>query len=99
VSEADEGAAGAAGPGAAGAAGAGPVTLVLHAHLSRYAGGQRRVELPHRPGAPLTAYLRTLGIPPHEYYAVVRNGAVTRDLDGVPAAGEVIELLPAMSGG
>ena len=81
------------------ATGPGTVTLVLHAHLSRYAGGQRQVEVPHRPGAPLGTYLCALGIPPHEYYAVVRAGAVTRDLDAVPAAGEVIELLPAMSGG
>ena len=92
-------AAGAPGQGAAGAASQGLVTLVLHAHLGRYAAGQRSVAVPHRPGAPLRAYIQALGIPPHEFYAVVRGGEVTKDLDAAPAAGEVIELLPAMSGG
>jgi molybdopterin converting factor small subunit len=89
----------ATGPGDAAPTGPASVTLVLHAHLSRHAAGQRSVAVPHRPGAPLRAYIQDLGIPPHEYYAVVRGGEVTKDLDAVPAAGEVIELLPAMSGG
>ena len=93
------GAPGATGQGAPAAASQGLVTLVLQAHLSRYAAGQRRVEVPHRPGAPLRAYIQEVGIPSHEFYAVVRGGEVTRDLDAAPAAGEVIELLPTMSGG
>ena len=80
-------------------AAAGEVTLVLHAHLARYAEGRSRVALPHRDGAGLSEYLRLLGIPPHEYFAVVRNGVVSTDLDAVLAAGEVVELLPAISGG
>ena len=75
------------------------VTFVLHAHLSRYAGGRERLELPHRAGAAVSDYLGQLGIPPHEYYAVVREGRVSTDLAASPAGGEVIELLPAMSGG
>lgn len=75
------------------------VTFVLHAHLARYAGGRGRVELPHREGATLAVYVDELGIPAHEYYAVVRGDETTRDLSAVPSAGEVVELLPAMSGG
>ena len=75
------------------------VTIVLHAHLARYAGGRGRVELPHQEGLAIAGYLRKLGIPEHEYYAVVRGGKTSKDLGAVLAAGEVIELLPAMSGG
>jgi sulfur carrier protein ThiS len=75
------------------------LTLVLHAHLVRHAGGRTRIELPYRAGATLAEYLASLGIPGHEYYAVVRAGALSKDLAAVPAAGEVVELLPAMSGG
>jgi hypothetical protein len=75
------------------------VTLVLHAQLARYAGGQRRVDLPHRADFAVADYLRLLGIPPHEYYAVVRDGKASTDLRVVLAEGEIIELLPAMSGG
>ena len=75
------------------------VTVVLNAHLSRYAEGRTRVELPHRSGATIADYVRDLGIPAHEYYAVVRRGAVTRDLNEEPTAGEVVELLPVISGG
>jgi molybdopterin converting factor small subunit len=79
--------------------GAAFVTVVLHAQLARYAGGQGRVELPHQAGLAIAGYLRLLGIPAHEYYAVVRDGRLSTDLDAVPAEGEVLELLPAMSGG
>jgi hypothetical protein len=75
------------------------VTLVLHAHLSRYTNGRERIELPHEPGASLADYVRVLGIPSHEFYAVVRAGVVSSNLGAVPAAGEVVELLPALSGG
>ena len=75
------------------------VTLVLHAHLARYRGGQRRVDLPYRAGATVADYARDLGIPPHDYYAMVRAGQPSKDLGVVPDEGEVIELLPAMSGG
>lgn len=75
------------------------VTVVLHAHLARYAGGRERIDLPHRAGAAVIDYVEALGIPPHEYYAVVREGAVSLDLRAVPAPGEVLELLPAVSGG
>jgi hypothetical protein len=75
------------------------LTFVLHAHLARYAAGRERVELPHRAGAAVSAYLEQLGIPRHEYYAVAREGRVSTDLAAAPADGEVIELLPAMSGG
>ena len=43
------------------------VTIVLHAQLTRYAGGQGRVELPHEAGLTIADYLRRLGIPEHEY--------------------------------
>ena len=75
------------------------ITFVLHAQLARYAGGRRRVELPYREGTSVSDYVRHLGIPPHEYYAVVRDGRMTTDLGAVLAEGEIIELLPAMSGG
>lgn len=75
------------------------VTLVLHANLSRYADGRERVELPFRAGASIAEYVQQLGVPAHEYYAVVRRGAVTRDLGEVPDSGEVVELLPVLSGG
>ncbi|MFH1807762.1 MAG: MoaD/ThiS family protein [Pseudomonadota bacterium] len=75
------------------------VTVVLHANLSRYADGRERVELPFRAGTSVAEYVQQLGIPAHEFYAVVRCGAVTRDLGEVPADGEVVELLPVISGG
>ena len=75
------------------------VTLVLHAHLCRYAHGLERIDLPHRSGAPIAEYVRIVGIPPHEFYAVVRAGVVSSNLDAVLEAGEVLELLPALSGG
>lgn len=75
------------------------VTLVLHANLSRYSGGRERVELPYRATASIADYVQQLGIPAHEYYAVVRRGAVTRDLGETPDSGEVVELLPVLSGG
>jgi molybdopterin converting factor small subunit len=75
------------------------LTFVLHAHLARYAGGRERVEVAHRAGAAVADYLEQLGIPRHEFYAVAREGRVWTDLDAAPADGEVIELLPAMSGG
>ena len=75
------------------------VTLVLHAHLARYAGGRERVELPYRPAATLRAYVESVAIPAHEYYAVIRRGVASRELDAVPDPGETVELLPAMSGG
>ncbi|MBN2359661.1 MAG: aldehyde ferredoxin oxidoreductase [Deltaproteobacteria bacterium] len=75
------------------------VTLVLHANLSRYAGDRERVELPFRPGATIADYVHDVGIPAHEYYAVVHRGEVTRDFNEVPATGAVVELLPLVSGG
>jgi hypothetical protein len=81
------------------AATSGALTLVLHAHLARYAGGRERVELRYRSGAPIAEYVRAVGIPAHEFYAVVRDGVVSANLDVVPAVGEVVELLPALSGG
>jgi len=75
------------------------VVLVLHAHLGRYAGGAARLALPYEPGLSIGEYARRAGIPPHEFYAVVRRGALSKDLDAVPTPGEVVELLPAMSGG
>jgi hypothetical protein len=75
------------------------VTVVLHANLSRYADGRERVELPFCAGACIADYVQQLGIPAHEFYAVVRRGAVTRDLREIPERGEVVELLPVLSGG
>ncbi len=78
---------------------AAPITLVLHAHLSRYAADRSRVELPHREGAGVADYARELGIPPHEYYAVIRGGSLSKDLASALSPGELVELLPAISGG
>ena len=75
------------------------VTVVLHAQLARYAGGRERVELRHHAGLTIADYVRLLRIPKHEYYAVIRDGRVTTDLSVEPVVGEVIELLPAVSGG
>ena len=75
------------------------VTLVLHAHLSRYADDRTHVELPHRAGATIADYVQSLAIPEHEFYAGVRRGVVTRDFRQVPEPGDVIELLPMLSGG
>ncbi len=77
----------------------GSVALVLHAHLARYAGGRERVELPFREGTAISEYVCQVGIPAHEFYAIVRGGVVSTDLGVVLAEGEVIELLPAVSGG
>jgi len=75
------------------------VTIVLHAHLARYRRRSRSRGAPASEGLAIAGYLRKLGIPEHEYYAVVRGGKTSKDLGAVLAAGEVIELLPAMSGG
>jgi sulfur carrier protein ThiS len=75
------------------------VTLVLHANLSRYQDGRERIALPFRTGATIADYVKELGVPAHEYYAVVYRGAVTKDLSEVPAMGAVVELLPMVSGG
>jgi hypothetical protein len=77
----------------------GTVTLLLPAHLARYAGGRERVELPYRPGAPLVEYVRAVGIPGHEFYAVVRQGIVSSNLSAAPSDGEVVQLLPVLCGG
>jgi hypothetical protein len=79
--------------------GAAVVVLVLHAHLCRYAGDRARLEVPYEAGATVGDYVRRAGIPAHEFYAVVRGGALSKDLGAEPAPGEVVELLPAMSGG
>ena len=75
------------------------VTLVLLANLRHYAGGREQIELPFREGATIADYLQESGVPDHAYYAVVYRDAVTRDLDLVPGCGDVVELLPVMSGG
>jgi len=75
------------------------VTLVLHANLRHHAEGREQIELPFRSGATIADYLQDSGVPDHEYYAVVHRGAVTRDFNAVPRVGDVVELLPVMSGG
>jgi molybdopterin converting factor small subunit len=77
----------------------GIVTLLLPAHLARYAGGRERVELPFRQGAPIAEYVRAVGVPGHEFYAVVRDGVVSSNLSAALSDGEVIQLLPVLSGG
>jgi len=75
------------------------ITVLLHAHLRHYNGGEEELRLPHQEGSTVQAYLDSLAIPQHEYMGVVLDGTLTGDLSLVPAAGAVLELVPAMSGG
>ncbi len=78
------------------------LTLVLHAHLGRYlpAGEPNaRCQMELLPGESLAALLRRLGVPASEVLLMVDARGQRLAPEHQPLAGDVVELLPALSGG
>ena len=75
------------------------IKILLRAHLRYNNGGREEIDLPFRAGATIADYLKQLPVPTHEFMGVALDGELSGDLTRIPAAGSVLELIPAMSGG
>ncbi|HUG55959.1 MAG TPA: CoA transferase [Candidatus Limnocylindrales bacterium] len=74
------------------------ITLVLHGELRQFSPQGAKTREVGGPGRTVAALLRELGVPAGETAAFVVNGEQV-DADRVLAAGDVLEVLPAISGG
>ena len=75
------------------------VTLLLHAHLKRYAESAiTEVTVTTDLNDTVGQILDTLNVPTAEIFALMVKGKQI-ELDYIPEAGEIIEALPIISGG
>lgn len=73
------------------------ITIVLHGEMRQFSGGQRTLEVPAGP-ATVADVLRASAIPLSESAALIVNGE-QRGADAAVTDGDIVEVLPAITGG